>query len=460
MRAEKSVSQVLADFVAGLDFNSIPDEVRNAAALQIMDTVGVALAGRSAVPDAPFLRLAEPRGVKGEAIAWGSSDLIDIGSALVVNAALCHSLDFDNTHTESMVHVGAAVLPLCLTLGSVVSAPGAEVLRAYIAGVESAARIGGASSGGFHAQGFHATSVVGVFAAVVAGAAILQLSSEITVNALGLAGSMAGGLLEYHSTGSSNKQLHPGMAAAQAYLALRLAISGCDAPSSIFEGRFGFYKTYLGEVPSFFGLDTLGSNWEVLKVTTKPWPACNLVHPALEVLERLQLENDFEADDVLEVTVTVPSEIIPLVLEPVEAKLEPRTAYEAKFSLQYCVARQLLDRQVSVLTFSQKILQDDAVVALAKRVSYNGVTWPGYPRLLGSEVVVSLADGRRLSGVVHSSLGSFENPMSRADMIAKFNRNTVDHLGVEIGREVAEELADIALCPDVSTLITKLAGHE
>lgn len=455
-----TVAESFAEFAYKLDVSLLEREVVEAASLQVMDTLGVALAARHELPGAPFLRLGDRRSSNNGPLAWGSADDCDIESALVINGALTHALDFDNTHTGSLIHVGAAVLPVCLTLGSAIEAPGIEVLSAYIAGVECIARIGSASAGEFHARGFHATSVVGIFGAVIGGMALLRAKPDTIINALGLAGSMAGGLLEYHSSGTANKQLHPGMAASQAYLAIRLAMAGCEAPSTVFEGRFGFFNTYIGKIPENFGLESLNSVWEIQAVTTKPWPACNLIHPALEAVRSLQNDHPFKVDDVDRIRIGIPKEIVPLVVEPEDVKLRPRNAYEAKFSLQYCIARQLMDHRVSLKTFREPIVADGKVFELAKRIVCTEQDWQEYPRLLGSEVVVTLRDGREFRRVIESSLGSPENPMSRNDVLEKFIHNTEELLGSEKAANLAEEVAEFSQVGNVAEMLVRFSQTQ
>lgn len=448
-----TVSTEMARFVAGLRFEDIPERVIGAAAQQIMDTLGVAFAAARtrAAPAARLMARQHPR--REGAPVVGDDGGVEVPVALLANGVLAHALDFDNTHTGSMAHVGAAVGPTAWTLGAALHAPGSEVLRAYIAGVECVARLGQAVPGAFHRHGFHATPVLGVFGAVLAGAVLSQATPEVIVNALGIAGSAAAGLLEYHTAGTANKQLHPGLAANQAFLALQLATAGADGPDTVFEGPFGLFATHVGEIPAKIETATLGKTWETLEVTTKPYPACNLVHFAIDCLG--QLRDQLDVTQVRSVRIRGPKEIVPLVVEPLAAKLSPRNAYEAKFSMHYCAARFLLDGVLGVDSFGAEAVSDPRALALAGQVVFEPQDDPGYPADLGGSVCVTLADGRELSASVQTSQGSPAWPLTPAAMAAKFKANMAPATGYTHAEETAAQLAALADAEDCSAPVSR-----
>lgn len=455
MSTEPTISKQLAAFAAALRYEDIPKLVRRHAALQLMDTIGVARAAARTGASPAVARVAasavpaDPGG-----IVVGQHTTIDLPLALLANGTLAHALDFDNTHTGSMVHVGAAVGPMAWTLGSSLRAPGQEVLRAYVAGVECAARLGAAVPGGFHQNGFHATSVVGIFGAVVAAACLVQASPECLVNAMGIAGSVAGGLLEYHNSGTANKQLHPGLAARDAYAALQLAMAGAEGPATVFEGSFGLFATHLRSQPSSVGTDSLGQEWEVLQVTTKPYPACNLVHFALDCLGQMGGTVDPAAVEAVEVI--GPPEIVPLVVEPSEVKVAPRNAYEAKFSLQHCVARYLVDGELRVDSFAPEAVDDPVVAALAAKVAFRPTDDSFYPAKLGGCVRLVLAGREERRAAVPEAKGSPGRPLSEEDVVAKFVANATS-----VGdSEMAMRLLAMADLDDVRDLVAEAASED
>ncbi|HMN70280.1 MAG TPA: MmgE/PrpD family protein [Rhodoblastus sp.] len=460
IRKHRSVAERFAAFARRMKDEALPDAVVRAACEQVLDTVGVGLAARRLDAEKPAVVVATERWDDGGAYVLGEYRRAPAQMALLANGALSHALDFDNTHMGSMIHVGAAVAPTAWTLGACRHAAGADVIRAYVAGVECATRLGLASPGAFHANGFHATAVAGVFGAVTAAGMILGASERNIVDALGIAGSMAAGLLEYHHAGSSNKKLHPGLAASQAYLAVRLAMAGADGPETVFEGGFGLIATHLGDVDPDFGTDDLGSLWHVLEVTTKPYPICNLSHAALDCVRAIQKENpDLRADAIAAARVWGPPGVVPLVVEPVAAKIAPRNAYEAKFSIQHCVARMLVDRAVSVDHFTPEMVGDIGVRDLAARVSFVPEPNDAYPRKMPGRVEIVLADGRVLTSSVEDSAGSSSKPLSRAEIEEKFRNNLGESPRDGGAGDLAEEILGLWECADVEPLVRRFSSY-
>lgn len=452
MSTEPTIAEQLAAFSTTLRYEDISEPARRHAALQLMDTIGVARAAARTGASPAVQKVASsavPCDPGGLVVGQGSQ--IDLPLALLVNGALAHALDFDNTHTGSMVHVGAAVGPMAWTLGSSLGAPGQEVLRAYVAGVECAARLGSAIPGGFHRGGFHATSVVGIFGALVAGACLVQASPECLVNAMGIAGSLAAGLLEYHNSGTANKQLHPGLAARDAYVALQLAMAGADGPATVFEGSFGLFATHLRQQPLSVGTDSLGQVWEVEQVTTKPYPACNLIHFALDCLGEMGGAVEPEAIEAVEVV--GPPEIVPLVVEPAASKIAPRNAYEAKFSVQHCVARYLVDGELRVDSFRPEAVGDPVVAALARKVTFRPTEDSTYPAKLGGSVRLVLTDGEERHAAVADAKGSPGHPLGEDEIVAKFAATAVPPGGASAAVDLAKRLLSIADVDDVQRLM-------
>lgn len=458
MSADPTIAERMAAFATSLRYEDIPEQARRHAALQLMDTIGVARAAvRIGAAPAVQRVAAAAAPCQPGGLVVGQRAAIDLPLALLANGALAHALDFDNTHTASMVHVGAAIGPMAWTLGASLEAPGQEVVRAYVAGVECAARLGAAIPGAFHRNGFHATSVVGIFGALVAGASLVQASPSCLVNAMGIAGSVAAGLLEYHNSGTANKQLHPGLAARDAYVALQLAMAGADGPASVFEGAFGLFATHVREQPASFGTDSFGRVWEVEQVTTKPYPACNLVHFALDCLGEMGGALDPAAIEA--VVVGGPAEIVPLVVEPATAKIAPRNAYEAKFSVQHCVARFLVDGELRVDSFSPEAVGDPRVAALARKVRFEPTEDGTYPAKLGGSVRVELAGGDERRAAVPEAKGSPGRRLDEEEIVAKFVANAEPAEGAAGAAEMAKRLLAIADVENVQGLVAEAAAE-
>ncbi len=420
-----TAAQRLAEFATELAYDEIPPDVVEAAKLHLLDTlgcglaasaVGVATEGRAAMAEA---------GGQPEATAIGLSFGLPAAAAAFANGMLCHGLDFDDTHAESVAHVSAVVCPAALATGEANAASGRELVAAIVAGNEAVTRIGMAASGAFHARGFHPTAICGVFGGALAACRLAGATAGTTASALGVAGSFAGGLFVYLDDGTATKPMHPAWAAHGAVLAARLAALGAEGPPSVLEGRFGLYHAFVGAGPGEIDLDRqladLGERWETPRIAYKPYPACHYVHGSLGATAALAAE--VEPAAIEEVVVTVPEAAVALVLEPVAAKREPRSDYEAKFSLQYSTAAMLVHKQVGVRSYTDEAIADPRVLELAAKVRYQVEEYDTYPGAFPGGVRIRLRDGRMLEADLPYQRGGPENPMSAEEVRAKFREN-------------------------------------
>jgi 2-methylcitrate dehydratase PrpD len=418
-------AQRLAEWTGALAYEDIPADVVETAKLHLLDTIGCGLAAHAlGVATEGRTAMAELGGAE-QASVIGLDGALPAPNAAFANAMLCHGLDFDDTHSDSVAHVSVVVCPASLAAGEAAGAGGREVLAAIVGGNEVVTRVGMAASGQFHARGFHPTAVCGIFGAATAACRLAGAPTEATASALGIAGSFAGGLFAYLDDATPTKPMHPAWAAHGGLLAARLASLGAEGPSGVFENRFGVYYAFVGatggEVDLGAQLEDLGERWETLRIAYKPYPACHYIHGSLGATSGLASE--VEADEVDEVVVTVPEAAVALVLEPVAPKQAPRSEYEAKFSLQYSTAAMLVHGRVGVRTYSEEEIGDPRVLALAGKVRYEVRDYPSYPAAFPGGVRIRLRDGRVLEADAPYQLGGPENPMSADDVRAKFRGN-------------------------------------
>lgn len=419
-----TAAQRFAEFSSSLTLDQVPPEVVEAEKLHILDTLGCGLAAH-ALDAAPAARQAMTEtGVSGPASAIGVATGLPPAEAALVNGVTCHALDYDDTHTGAIAHVSVAVVPAALAAAQTQGARGDDLLLAAIAGNEIVIRLGMAVGSAFHARGFHPTSVCGVFGATAAASRLQALEVDTVTNALGIAGSMASGLLEYLADGSSTKQLHPGWAAHAALTASRLAAFGASGPTSVFEGRFGLYRAFVGADLDAAALTAgLGDRWETPKIAFKPYPACHYVHAPLDATARVVAETPVAVDDIEEIVALSTEAGVSLVLEPLADKHRPRTLYEAKFSLPYSIASLLLRGQVGVGTYTDEAISDPDVLELAAKVRYEVKDYDTFPRALPGGVRVRTRDGRTLEAELPYQRGGPDNPMTPEQVREKFRAN-------------------------------------
>lgn len=419
-----TLAEQLGDFAAGLRFEDLPEEVVRAAELHLADGVGVALAGSAHAFAGPVLQVVQEMGGHPQATVWATGERTSAAMAALANGTILHGLDFDDTHTEAIVHATAVIAPTAFAVGEWRRASGAELIAAAVAGYEAVVRIGLAAPGRFHAAGFHATGVCGAFGAAVAAGRLLGLTAGQIANALGIAGSQAAGIHEFSvDYGSWMKRFHAGWAAHAGIIAAQMAGAGFTGPKTVLEGGWGLFATHLPEGSWDPGVvaDGLGSRWETPNLAFKPYPSCHMTHGCIDAARDLRAELDGQG--IAAVRCEVAEGMVPIICEPWTAKQAPQSEYAAKFSLPYCVAVMLLTGELTVADFADDAIARREVLHLTQRTEYAVDPESSYPRGFPGVVSIATSDGRTLQRRVQSSRGTPGRPFGDADVRAKFIAN-------------------------------------
>lgn len=428
MNASRTVAAELVEWALALEYSQVPGELLEQLKLRLLDTTGLILLAWD-LPDAAAIRsVFERQGGEPEVrlLVRGS---LPAPAAAAVHGSLAHALDYDDTLLDSLLHVSSVVFPTVLAEGEAGDISGREALTTAAAAYEVAARLGAAAGRGFHERGFHATGVLGPLFAAVAAARLRRLDRAAAIAAVGIAGSMGSGLLEFLSDGSSTKRLYPGWAAHGGILAARLAAAGLSGPASIVEGRFGVYAAHLGGLAAVNSrriLDELGQSWLAGGATFKLYPCAHVLHPYIEAALALRAGAGVPVARV----VAAMSELeVELFARPPDAKIAPRSEYESRSSLQYVLAAACLDGAVGPETFAEPAYTRAEAVQLAAAVE----VVPGDARAL----MLELADGSTVRA-------DFDRPAAatpRAAVIEKFERNAA----VLLAPDAVEGLRDTIL---------------
>jgi 2-methylcitrate dehydratase PrpD len=449
-----TAAQTMAEFATAITLDDIPADVVEHAKLHVLDTLGCGLAAHATGTGAEGRATMSELGGVPQATVIGLADQLPAANAAFANAMLCHGLDFDDTHSDSVSHVSTVIAPAALAAGELYGSSGAEVLAAIVAGNEIVCRIGMAASGKFHARGFHPTAICGIFGAAATVSRLARLDAETTTRALGIAGSMASGLFAYLADGTPTKPIHPAWAAHGAHLATRLAYHGAVGPQSVIEGKFGLYHAFLGAAEGEIDIDgqlaDLGARWETPRIAYKPFPVCHFMHGSLGASAQALGGRLLTAEEIDDVVVTVPEAGVSLVLEPADRKLAPRSEYEGKFSLQYSTASMLVRGHVAVVDFTDEAIADPQVLAVAAKVRYETPEYPSYPQAFPGGVRVTLASGETLAADFPYQQGGPENPLSPAEVSAKFRGNA----GLVLTDEGLDALEDSILGLEKATEVT------
>ncbi len=438
-----TAAQRFAEWTTGLALDEVPAEVAETAKLHLLDTLGCGLAATAlGLATEGRETMAELGGDEQATVIGGPG--LPAANAAFANAMVCHGLDFDDTHSDSVAHVSVVTCPTSLAVAEAVGSGGREALAAIVAANEVVTRVGMAASGLFHRRGFHPTAVCGVFGATACAARLGGLDAGRATSALGIAGSLASGLFAYLEDGTPTKPIHPAWAAHGGLVAARLAAHGAEGPPSIFEGKFGLYHAFLGAEKGEIDLESqladLGTRWETLRIAYKPYPACHFMHGAVGATAEAAA-GGLSPDDVEEIVVRVPAAGVDLVLEPEAAKLAPRTTYEAKFSLQYSAAAMLVHGRCGVSTYAEDAIRDPRVLELARRVRYEVKDYPTYPAAFPGGVQITMRDGRTLETDLPHQRGGPENPMTAGEVREKYRENA----GLALDEDAVETLEEAIL---------------
>ena len=421
-----SLSQRLAGFAHDLGWGDLPPDVQAHVKLLVLDVVGLCLAAVRDEFAVAVLAVAEEMSGRPESRPVGIDMAMPAPSAALVSGTLTHGHDFDDSHAGSIVHTTSSVVPTALAVGESLRLSGKAVLEGVAAGLEVNARLGLAAGDGFHKRGFHPTSVCGALAASQVAARLMGLDADGLAQAMGIAGSMASGIREaYLGGGTWTKRLHPGWAAHAGILAARLASRGFTGPVQVLEGRFGLYNAMLG--PEAWNAATpvadLGADWQIRNIGFKPYPCGVVIHPFLDGLRAVMGEHALDAEDLERIHCLIAPGALETVCEPVAEKLEPANEYQAKFSLQFCLAAVAIQGDLTLDTFQSAAVQDPSILALARRVTFEPDPSQPYPRQYTANLQVTTRDGRRLSRVESATRGSLERPMTPQEVQAKFWSN-------------------------------------
>jgi 2-methylcitrate dehydratase PrpD len=420
---------LLARLAAEARWDDVPAEVRHEGVRAFVNWLGCAVGGAPHPGVAAAARAAVAFGGGGAPAATllGLRRRADPMAAALVNGVSSHVLDFDDTHEAALIHPSAPVLSAALALAEARGAGGAELLAAFLLGVEVACRVGRAVMPAHYDAGWHATGTAGAVGAGAAAARLLGLDAARTAWAIGIAATQPVGLRVHF--GSMTKSFHPGRAAQNGLLAALLAAEGFDAAPDAIEGRRGFAAVLSTAFAPGRISDGLGRRWEIMGNTYKPFACGLVVHPVIDLCLRLRAEPGFSADAVERVRLRVH----PLVLE-LTGKAEPRTGLEGKFSVFHAAAAALLDGAGGEAQFSDARVAAPGVVALRRRVE--AAVDPACGRTEAEVVVVLSGGGRERRASTKTPLGSLANPMSDEALGAKF----LDLATPVLGAGAAEEL--------------------
>jgi len=454
---EKTIAEKITRFSQTLDFDAIPAPVLEKTKDLILDTLGVCVASSKMDFGQGILDLVQAWGGTPESGLIGSEVKIPSQNAAFANGVLGHGLDYDDTHTESVVHPSACLVPVALAVGEKTRRSGEEILTALVVGLEVMIRIGMPALNRFHMRGFHTTSICGTFASAVVAGRLMGLDEEKMNHALGISGSFTSGLLECLSYGSWAKRLHAGWAGLCGIITTQLAQLLYTGPITIFEGRLGLYNSFLKSEQMDLNLifKGLGDEWEILNIRPKLYPCCHYLQASLDCVDFMQKEHSIDYKKIQQINCKVSEGAANIVCNPWEKKLDPQTGYDCRFSLPYAVSLKFIKKRVGLDEFSEKYLQEPEIRHLMEKVTYE--IEPSFKvKDMPGAIGVILDDGTKLEYQIDQVRGDKNHPISREEILEKFNRNCHPLLGKEKAELIAEQVFSFEYKESILDLINQL----
>jgi len=434
----------LVDFVHGLRPKSLPDEVLDRARYFLLDYLAVTVRGSREESAQCVQRMIEHMGPSGCATVIGTPIRTLPAYAALANGTASHGIEHDDTHSGGSIHLGTTMYSTALALVETMPETTAEdFLTAVVAGYEVAARLAMALQPKEHyALGFHPTQTCGVFGAAVTTSKLLGLTAEQTLAAVGIAGSMAAGSLEFLAEGAWTKRIHPGLAARNGMEAAFLAAEQFIGPRRIFEGRDGFLHGYSrSPVPERLTAG-LGRSYEILHTAVKPHACCRYMQGPIDAVLALVREYAIEPDQICKIQIAVLEAGWAIIAEPREQKYNPQSVVDAQFSMPFGAAVASLHRAAGLDQFTLEQIRSPRVRQMMQRVAL--VRDPrleeNFPREWPASVTIHLEDGRPYERYVRYPKGDPENPLTWDEIAAKFRSLAGPVLAPERCEEVIRRL--------------------
>ena len=416
-----SVAEQLAERVAALHADRLPESLRQKCEELLIDVVGLCVTARNEDYIKSALAGCDD---EGPCTAIGHTRGLSAASAAFVNGTAAHGEDFDDTFEGGPVHAGAVIVPAVLAVCERHKPDGHAAFFGIAVGTEVMCRLSTVVPKAVHKAGFHPTAIFGAMGAAAGVSAALGLSARQLVDALGIAASMASGIIEYLAEGTWTKRLHPGWAAQSGIRAALLARGGFIGPRTVFEGVHGLFHGFAHTTKGDYGALTgdFGTRWVTETLAFKPYPCGTMAHPYIDCAKRLAARG-IKAGDVKELICEVAEGTVHRLWEPLADKQRPPNGYAAKFSTPFLLATGFVHGGVGLDAFTDAAVRDKDVLALSSKVRYVIDPDNPYPNNFTGHIRAVLNDGTVIEERQPHFRGGAHEPLSRPDIEEKFILN-------------------------------------
>jgi 2-methylcitrate dehydratase PrpD len=416
-----SVAETLAAKIAGLKPGVLPASTTQKCEDLLIDVVGLCVTARNEDYVQSAMAGCDD---DGPCTVIGHIRTLTAAGAAFVNGTAAHGEDFDDTFEGGPVHAGAVIVPAVLAACERHNPDGRMALTGIAVGTEVLCRLSLVTPKAVHKAGFHPTAIFGAMGAAAGVGAALGLSAKQIVDALGIAGSMAGGIIEYLAEGAWTKRMHAGWAAQSGIRAALLAKAGFVGPRTVFEGVHGlfhgFAHTTKGDYDALIG--DFGTRWVTDTLAFKPYPCGTMAQPYIDCAKRLAARG-IVAEDIREILCEVAEGTVHRLWEPLADKQRPRNGYSAKFAVPYLLATGFVHGGVGLGAFTESAIRDAKVLALAAKVKFVIDPDNPYPNNYTGHIKATLKDGSVVEERQPYLRGGAQEPLTRQDVTEKFALN-------------------------------------
>lgn len=440
-------TQRIIDFITGHNLSDTPSEALEKTKASIMDYTGVTLAGTADQSSAIVRKTIREMGGAPQAGVWGSDLKTSANLAALANGTAAHALDYDDTNQVMMAHPSIQLLPALFALGEYRQKKGEDLMLAYVIGFEFGARLGRTLNPHLVVNGWFPVGPLGTMMQTAACSRLMGLNQDQVKTALGIAASLASGLR--CNSGTMAKPLVAGTSASNSILAVSLAAEGMTANQAVLEDQFGFVENFgcKDKEKLEAQVESLGESFEMLDsgISYKLYPCCAGTHASIDCALDIVTADPINPDDIEQIKVSVSSGVKFLLIHP-----RPKTVAEAKFSLEYCVARAIVDGGVGREQFTQGKVDDPTLQSLIKKVK------PDYQNHFSAavEIEVIMKDGKRFSSRVDTARGMPGSPLTREELERKFRQCAGSVLPDEETNSTLERLKHFERVDDVAEFVS------
>jgi 2-methylcitrate dehydratase PrpD len=416
-----SVAETLAAKIAALKPGALPAATTHKCEDLLIDVVGLCATARNEDYIASALKGCDD---DGPCTAIGHVRTLNAAGAAFVNGTAAHGEDFDDTFEGGPVHAGAVIVPAVLAACERHNPDGRMALIGIAVGTEVLCRLSLVVPKAVHKAGFHPTAIFGAMGAAAGVGAALGLDARQIVDALGIAGSMAGGIIEYLAEGTWTKRLHAGWAAQSGIRAALLARAGFIGQRTVFEGTHGLFQGFAhtthGDYDALVG--DFGERWVTDTLAFKPYPCGTMAQPYIDCARRLAARG-IRAEDIKEIVCEVAEGTVHRLWEPLIDKQRPRNGYAAKFAVPYLLATGFVHGGVGLGAFTDSAIHEPQVLALAAKVKFVIDPQNPYPNNYTGHIRAILKDGSVIEERQPHLRGGAHEPLTRRDVTDKFALN-------------------------------------